>query len=136
MCRRPLTAPTSARCATGRMCTAVTGRSCSELSTKVRQHVWVNFELFLCLFFLFFHVAFSAPANTHSADFVLCWFQLLFLRSASWRQQSEGPAASSWCCSVSLWRCGTAGGSTRTTTSSCIPESRSGRTPACGEGRR
>lgn len=50
MCRQPLMAPTSARCATGRMCTAVTGRSCSELSTKVRQHVWVNFELFLYLF--------------------------------------------------------------------------------------
>lgn len=50
MCRRPLTAPTSARCATGQMCMAVTGRSCSELSTKVRQHVWVNFELFLSLF--------------------------------------------------------------------------------------
>lgn len=32
------------------MCTAVTGRSCSELSTKVRQNIWVNFELFLLLF--------------------------------------------------------------------------------------
>lgn len=79
MCRRPLTAPTSARCATVRMCTAVTGRSCSELSTKVRQHVLVNFELFLSLFALF-PAAFASPANTHGVEVALgCHLTLILV---------------------------------------------------------
>lgn len=52
-CRRPLTAPTSARCATAQTCRAVTGRSCSKSSTKVRAERCFFLSYFSPLFLLY-----------------------------------------------------------------------------------
>lgn len=81
MCRQPLTAPTSARCATPQMCTAVAGRSCSESSAKVRQNVWVNIESYFFVFFSLscsFCVSCKTPLLLILLVFVRVSTQLLF----------------------------------------------------------